>query len=61
MMNSMAVVVPDEYAANIVRYIFDLKLDGLSSYDIKDKLNELGVLTPLEYKKTDSINYKSIW
>lgn len=52
-------LVPDEYAANIVRYIFDLKLDGLSSYDIKDKLNELGVLTPLEYKKLCGFQYNS--
>ena len=52
-------LVPDEYAANIVRYIFDLKLNGLSSYDIKDKLNELGVLTPLGYKKLCGLQYNS--
>ena len=50
-------LVIDEYPAQIVRHIFDMKLDGMSSYDIAAKLNELKVLTPLEYKKLCGLNY----
>jgi DNA invertase Pin-like site-specific DNA recombinase len=39
------------FAANIVREIYKLKLSGLSAARIADKLNELGVLSPYQYKK----------
>jgi len=52
-------IVPDEYAADIVKRIFAWKLSGISAAAIADKLNALGVITPSEYKKTLGINYKS--
>ncbi len=52
-------IIPDEYAADIVRKIFDWKLKGLSSASIADKLNELGVAAPSEYKRQLGGNYKS--
>ena len=44
-------LVPDEYAAKIVRSIFADKLDGMSANAIAQKLNDEGVLSPMEYKK----------
>lgn len=44
-------LVPDAYAADIVRMIFAWKIDGYSNYAIAKKLNEWGVLSPMEYKK----------
>lgn len=52
-------IIPDEYAADIVRKIFDWKLKGLSSASIADKLNGLGVAAPSEYKRQIGGNYKS--
>lgn len=44
-------LVPDEYAADIVRKIFAWKIEGFSNLAIAEKLNGLGILSPLEYKK----------
>ncbi|MCL1877910.1 MAG: recombinase family protein [Defluviitaleaceae bacterium] len=41
----------DKYPADIVREIFQLKLDGHSADTIAYMLNERGILSPLEYKK----------
>lgn len=50
-------LVIDEYAAEIVRFIFNLKIDGYSAERIAAKLNEMGVLTPMEYKRFCGFNY----
>lgn len=42
----------DEYAADIVRDIFAWKLDGMSPQDIAVRLNQSGILSPMEYKKS---------
>ncbi len=42
---------PDGYAADIVRKIFAWKLEGMSALAIAQRLNELGILSPMEYKK----------
>ena len=34
-----------------------MKLEGVSSMHIADKLNELGVLPPFEYKRLSGMNY----
>lgn len=52
-------IVPDEYSADIVKRIFSWKLAGMSAAGIADKLNELGVIAPSEYKRLMGINYKS--
>ncbi|MDE7333429.1 MAG: recombinase family protein [Lachnospiraceae bacterium] len=48
---------PDDYAAQIVRNIFAWKLDGMSAQAIAQRLNGLGVLSPMEYKKSLGENY----
>ncbi len=52
-------LVVDDYAASIVRDIFKWKLEGLSPDRIADKLNKLGILSPMEYKKSKGSKYKS--
>lgn len=51
------VIVVDEYAANVVRDIFQWKLDGMNQAAIADKLNEMGIPSPMEYKRMRGINY----
>ena len=64
--NKLAV---DEYAADIVRDIFKWKLEGVSPQDIADALNKLGILSPMEYKRSLGMkfttsfktNTKALW
>ncbi|MBS6195810.1 MAG: recombinase family protein [Clostridiales bacterium] len=44
-------LIPDEYAAEIVRKIFAWKIEGYSSLCIAKKLDNAGILSPMEYKK----------
>ena len=48
-------LIIDEIAAEVVRDIFKWKLAGMSQQGIAEKLNALGVLSPLEYKKSIGI------
>lgn len=50
-------LVPDGYAAKIVKNIFAWKLDGMSNLAIANRLNENGIFSPLEYKKSHGENY----
>ena len=50
-------LVVDDYAADIVRDIFKWKLEGVSPQDIAVRLNNGGILSPLEYKKSLGMNY----
>lgn len=43
-------LIIDEPAADVVRRIFQWKIEGMSGAKIADKLNELGIPTPIEYK-----------
>lgn len=43
-------LIVDETAAAVVRWIFQWKIEGMSGARIADKLNELGIPTPIEYK-----------
>lgn len=45
-------LVIDDYTAQIVRDVFQMKKDGLSAVKIADRLNQQGVLSPFEYKKS---------
>ena len=56
--NNKNQLVVDEYAADIVRKIFEWKMDGMAISAIAQKLNGLGVLSPKEYKKSIGSNYK---
>ncbi len=49
----------DDEAAAVVRDIFDWKLRGMSNQGIADKLNQLGILSPMEYKQAKGIKYGS--
>lgn len=51
-------LVVDDYAAEVVRNIFDWKMEGMAVSAIADKLNGLGILSPKEYKKSTGINYR---
>lgn len=56
--NNKNQLVVDEYAADIVRKIFEWKMEGMAVSAIAEKLNGLGVLSPKEYKKSIGSNYK---
>ena len=51
----------DEDAAIVVRDIFAWKIAGMSQQSIADKLNVMGILAPLEYKKSTGSKYKTIF
>ena len=52
-------LVVDEPAADVVRLIYRWKLDGQSALTIANKLNELGILSPMEYKKALGLKYST--
>lgn len=52
-------LVVDVYAAEVVRDIFRWKLEGLNQDAIARRLNEQGVLSPMEYKKSKGFSYKT--
>lgn len=51
----------DVYAAQIVKEIFRMKLKGMSQQTIAEELNQLGILSPAEYKKEQGSNYKAVF
>jgi len=62
-------LVIDDYAADVVRAIFDSKITGYNEGRIATMLNAKGVLSPAEYKKAMGVPYytpfstakKSLW
>ena len=52
-------LVIDDYAADVVRDIFTMKLCGMSQQSIADKLNSNGILSPIQYKKSIGIELES--
>ena len=52
-------LVIDEYAADVVRDIFKWKLEGLSQQRIAERLDDQGILSPMEYKRYCGMKYKS--
>jgi len=46
----------DPYAAEIVRKIFNLKIEGISNQAIGEYLNEMGIDSPLEYKINNGLS-----
>ena len=53
------VIVPDEYAGHVVQDIFRWIKNGMSLDAISDKLNNLGILSPMAYKLSRGENYKT--
>lgn len=52
-------LIPDDYAADIVRKIFAWKIEGYSSLAIAEKLDRMGVLSPMEYKKLQGVRLQT--
>ncbi len=52
-------LVVDEYASLIVKDIFKMKIEGMSHQRISEKLNKLGVLSPMDYKKSIGLSFAS--
>lgn len=52
-------LIIDEYASEIVEQIFNWTLSGYSSSRIADKLNEMGVQPPYDYKRKSGLNFDS--
>lgn len=48
----------DDYAAEVVRRIFTWKIEGMAVSAIAEKLNDLHILSPKEYKKSQGLNYR---
>ena len=49
----------DEYAASIVKKIFAWKIAGLSNLAIAEKLEGMGILSPMEYKKSQGEKFST--
>ena len=49
----------DEYAAGVVRDMFRWKLEGISAGDIADRLTAAGILTPMDYKRSQGMRYST--
>ncbi len=49
----------DPYAAGVVRDIFLWRISGMSNGKIADRLNQLGVLPPAEYKRVRGFPYQT--
>ena len=52
-------LVIDEYAAEVVRKIFSLYIEGYGKTRIAAMLNEDGIVCPSEYKKINGDNYRN--
>ena len=52
-------LVVDPEAAETVREIFARRIAGQSCQAISDNLNALGVLSPMEYKQSKGLNFKT--
>ncbi len=52
-------LIVDTYAGDIVRKIFSWKIAGMSFKAIAEKLNLMGILSPMEYKHSLGMNYKT--
>ena len=52
-------LIPDLYAAEVVKQIFHWKLEGMSQGKIANELNKKGVLCPMEYKLANGENIQT--
>ena len=51
-------LIIDENVSDIIKSIFDMKLQGYSSKAIAEELNDLGIDSPKIYKENQGLNYK---
>lgn len=52
-------LVIDTYAGPVVQDIFCMKINGYSQYKIADILNEQGILSPMEYKRSIGVHFET--
>ena len=52
-------LVVDKYAAGIVKKIFAWRIAGLSNLAIAEKLDGMGILSPMEYKKSQGEKFST--
>ena len=57
--NNRNMLVPDDYAADIVKKIFAWKIEGYSNLAIAEMLDSLGILSPMEYKKIQGEKFQT--
>lgn len=57
--DNMNHLLVDEYAAGIVKKIFAWKIAGLSNFAIVEKLDGMGILSPMEYKKSQGEKFST--
>ena len=50
-------LIVDNFAADVVRVIYNLKIGGMSNSNIAKKLDSYGIMPPLAYKRYIGINY----
>ena len=51
-------LIIDEPAADVIRRIFSMKIEGHSANAIAEEMNRIGVMTPADYKRSCGDNYK---
>ena len=52
-------LVIDTYAGPVVQDIFRMKINGYSQYKIANTLNEQGILSPMEYKRSIGVRFET--
>lgn len=52
-------IIIDDQVADVVKRIFQWRLSGMNVYSIVTKLNELGIPSPMAYKRMQGINFKT--
>jgi DNA invertase Pin-like site-specific DNA recombinase len=57
--NNRNKLIVDEFAANVVMDIFKWRIAGMSNQNIAARLNEMGILSPCEYKRESGLRYSS--
>lgn len=57
--NNKGNIIPDKEAAETVRLIFKLYLEGYSMTNIASQLNNLNIPCPSEYKRLKGVKYKN--
>ncbi len=52
-------IIVDDVASKVVKEIFKYRINGFSADKIAKKLNENGILTPMDYKKSIGLNFNT--
>lgn len=52
-------LIIDDFAADVVKDIFVWKMDGRSALGIAERLNESGILSPMEYKRHKGLRFST--